>query len=754
MAKTADIAIVIPCYNRANVLRRTMLGILSQTVQPTEVILIDDASTDDFEKVVKELPIQNATFRFEVVRCTENRGAPAARNEGAKRSTAPYLIFVDADVELQANALEKMADMLETHRDLDFVYSNFLWGWKKFYGRPFDQAALRRENWIHTTSMMRRSAFPGFDESLKKFQDWDLWLTMGERGAKGFWMDEVLYKVEPKGVMSSWLPRFAYALPWKILGRTPTAIQKYEDAKVIIRKKHHLADTTEPHIPLLTKEGLGEVRPWIIFTLLLEFVSLLTIFNPLWNSVAAILVTLLVFILAIFRPTIAAGILVLELLIGSKGYLLQLGGWPSHTSLRILITMAFLAGWLVNGIQARAWKSWRDLLRGREVYLILLAVIFFAAIRGYLIGNPQMMQDANAWGDWILLLPVIDIAFRFRDRIRKDILPVLVVGICWIAVKTLALEYLFSHGFKVGSDVYLWVRRTGVGEVTLVMGNVFRIFMQSYVYAIIAWIFAFCWWMEQRFRSIHSGRGVRLAPAPWLVMLSSTVILLISLSRSFWIGAALGAIVAVILLMRSGLWRWGGLLGPIAAKFAGIALIITVLFFPVPHVDTTSLFSIFGSRTDLAEPAAASRWNLFPVLWQKISERPILGSGFGATVTYQSKDPRILAGRAGGTYTTYAFEWGWMEHWIKFGIIGIPLMVYLLWSLVRRIWKSEEALWLRVGFVSSIAALAMVHFFTPYLNHPLGFFVLFVGEAIIASSVSRSQTPDRSSATFPQVEPR
>ena len=159
-----------------------------------------------------------------------------------------------------------------------------------------------------------------------------------------------------------------------------------------------------------------------------------------------------------------------------------------------------------------------------------------------------------------------------------------------------------------------------------------------------------------------------------------------------------------------------------------------VIAFPIPHVNVASLLDLFGSRTNLEEAAAASRWNLLPILWHKIEEHPILGSGFGATVTYKSEDPRILAQNPNGMYTTYAFEWGWLEHWVKFGIIGIPLILFLLCSLAWRLWKLDEPVWLRATAVSSLVALGVVHVFTPYLNHPLGFLFFFVGEGMILSS--------------------
>ena len=55
-----------------------------------------------------------------------------------------------------------------------------------------------------------------------------------------------------------------------------------------------------------------------------------------------------------------------------------------------------------------------------------------------------------------------------------------------------------------------------------------------------------------------------------------------------------------------------------------------------------------------------------------------MGRGFGATVTYQTRDPRILADNGSGEYTTYAFEWGWLDIWLKLGIFGLAAYFLLI----------------------------------------------------------------------------
>lgn len=233
------ISIVIPVWNHAPEALSVLQALRKQTYRHFEVIMVDDGSVDDLEERVRGLDLD---FPFQFIRCSENRGAPVARNRGFRASQGEFVIFLDADVILVSHALEVMLKVLLERPQISFVYPSFRFGWKLFLGRTFNIEALRKQNYIHTSALMRREAFPEFDESLKKFQDWDLWLSIVKKGGKGHWIDEVLYQVIPRraGVMSMshWVPKFFYQLPW---GRfMPDSMKKYYQAEAIIKKKHGL----------------------------------------------------------------------------------------------------------------------------------------------------------------------------------------------------------------------------------------------------------------------------------------------------------------------------------------------------------------------------------------------------------------------------------------------------------------------------------------------------------------------------------
>jgi len=234
------ISIIIPVYNQAIRLIKTLTSIASQTYQNFEVIIVNDGSHDGVEKVFAQYYQKLATEINYLFINQPNRGAPAARNRGFLEARGEYLFFCDADVVLEPNALEAMVGALEQNSQASYAYSAFKWGHKLFKVGEFDSERLKREPYINTMSLIRRVDFPanGWDETLKKFQDWDLWLTMLEAGKVVQYFSQVLFTVATGGTISSWLPSFAY----KLLPFLPR-VKKYQAAKKIIQIKYGFSDS-------------------------------------------------------------------------------------------------------------------------------------------------------------------------------------------------------------------------------------------------------------------------------------------------------------------------------------------------------------------------------------------------------------------------------------------------------------------------------------------------------------------------------
>ncbi|MBI2483031.1 glycosyltransferase family 2 protein [Candidatus Uhrbacteria bacterium] len=226
----ARIAVVVPIYGSSTSLPRCLTSIARQTYRDIEVVVVDDGNTPPTVLPAVATPIP--------IRCIRqpHAGAPTARNFGAANTDSEFLLFCDADVVLAPTALARMEEALRTHPDASYAYTAFRFGWKYFSSYPFDPDRLRNMPYIHTTALIRRAHFPGFDPALPRFQDWDLWLTMLEQHHGGIYIPDTLFRVtHTRGTMSRWLPSFVYRLPWQ-----GTHARAYAEARKRIVAKHRL----------------------------------------------------------------------------------------------------------------------------------------------------------------------------------------------------------------------------------------------------------------------------------------------------------------------------------------------------------------------------------------------------------------------------------------------------------------------------------------------------------------------------------
>ncbi len=236
MNKKPLISIIIPVFNQARELEKCLRSMLDQTFQDFELIVVNDGSTDNTKEVMEKftgkiIPIHQ-----------ENNGSNPTRNRGFSEAQGKYLVFCDADLYFKKSALQKMFDALQSHPEASYSYCDFRYGFKKFHFFPFNADELKKRNFVHTWALIRREHFPGFDEKIKRFQDWDVWLTMLEQGHIGVWVPELLFHATPhKGGISTWLPKFVFKIPFHKLGFSqPKRLTKYRDAEKIIKEKHHL----------------------------------------------------------------------------------------------------------------------------------------------------------------------------------------------------------------------------------------------------------------------------------------------------------------------------------------------------------------------------------------------------------------------------------------------------------------------------------------------------------------------------------
>ncbi len=113
-----SISVIVPTYNRANLISETLRSILQQSYQPEEIIVVDDGSHDETEDVVRQ-------FRSIRYLRIQNSGECTARNIGVSSTSAPFVAFCDSDDLWHRDKLLLQARLFEDNSDLDYSFTNF-----------------------------------------------------------------------------------------------------------------------------------------------------------------------------------------------------------------------------------------------------------------------------------------------------------------------------------------------------------------------------------------------------------------------------------------------------------------------------------------------------------------------------------------------------------------------------------------------------------------------------------------------------
>ncbi len=187
MGKTPSFSVVVPCYNQARFLHTAVDSALDQSHPDVQVIVVNDGSSDETLTVA-----QSYGERVRLVD-QENRGLAAARNAGLRIATGEFVNFLDADDWLDPDFLRHQAEAIQSSSSSVFVGE---WTLCNVEAKPLTHGEfvvpgdayrfLLGGNRMPCQSLTaRRTAVEGiglFDESLKAYEDWDLWLRLAAAG--------------------------------------------------------------------------------------------------------------------------------------------------------------------------------------------------------------------------------------------------------------------------------------------------------------------------------------------------------------------------------------------------------------------------------------------------------------------------------------------------------------------------------------------------------------------------------------------
>ncbi len=179
-----DISVIIPTYNRCEVLKRAINSVLAQTHKAKEIIVIDDGSNDKTLQIIEEFPSIKYFYQ-------DNSGVSSARNLGIKKSTCEWIAFLDSDDSWSTGKLNLHVEFHKHNQNILMSYTDEKWmrndvevkmpkKFRKHGGLIFENclshciiapsATLIHKNLLDKVGL--------FDEDLEVCEDYDLWLRV------------------------------------------------------------------------------------------------------------------------------------------------------------------------------------------------------------------------------------------------------------------------------------------------------------------------------------------------------------------------------------------------------------------------------------------------------------------------------------------------------------------------------------------------------------------------------------------------
>jgi len=201
-----SVTVIVPAYNTAAYIGRTIASIVAQTCGDYEIIVINDGSPDTVDTERALAPYRD---RIRYLAFEENRGLTIARNTGILEARGRYIAFLDSDDEWEPTYLAEQMPILEADPSLDVVYPNALIvGDHPHVGRTFMdvcpsegeptfRSVLNQQCNVFVSALVRRDAVLRvgmFDEQLDSVEDFDLWMRMLASGARMTYHRRVLVR--------------------------------------------------------------------------------------------------------------------------------------------------------------------------------------------------------------------------------------------------------------------------------------------------------------------------------------------------------------------------------------------------------------------------------------------------------------------------------------------------------------------------------------------------------------------------------
>lgn len=192
---TPLVSVVVPAFNQGRYLADAIHSAVSQTYTNLEVIVVDDGSTDDTRDIVRRISDPRLRYVHQ-----ENRGLSAARNTGIRHALGSFLSFLDADDLFCSEKLARLLNAFVEKPELGFVAGQAILvdeqgvplGERFERPVPDESTEWLLGNPLHVGSVLLRREWQErvgfFDEELRSYEDWDMWLRLARAGCPMGWV--------------------------------------------------------------------------------------------------------------------------------------------------------------------------------------------------------------------------------------------------------------------------------------------------------------------------------------------------------------------------------------------------------------------------------------------------------------------------------------------------------------------------------------------------------------------------------------
>ncbi len=198
------VSVIIPCYNQAHYLPEAVGSVANQTFTDWECIIVNDGSPDNTSETARQLI---ANYSDKQIRLVEKRngGLSDARNVGIKNSKGKYILPLDADDLIHPEMLQKMVNLLNEHSEIAIAYTDvkhFDSANRIICAGEYDFKRLCLQNHLNYCSLYRREAWEsagGYNPNMVwGYEDWDFWISCGEKGYYGKRIPDPLFMYRVK----------------------------------------------------------------------------------------------------------------------------------------------------------------------------------------------------------------------------------------------------------------------------------------------------------------------------------------------------------------------------------------------------------------------------------------------------------------------------------------------------------------------------------------------------------------------------